>query len=345
MAAPIYLFTGPEFGERNAAVEAVKTALKKKYGSSDEFLYYAADTRLEDVVSQLRTESLFTPATCIVLRGAEVIKKKEDVELLSAWVTSVTPSAKHKNPLDSSVLVLVSDEISVDAKLEKLIPKENKKVFWELFDERKEEWLHSFFRKNGYALASDAAETILDMVENNTEELRAECSRFFLCFPKGHTVTGGDVEQILAHNREESAFTLFDAMADASLQPQRRLENALSILQKILLTKAGNAVLLIAGLTACFRRLLAWHMLHANGAYVDDFSLRTSGFASKKARAQYNRAARVWTCGQCAAVLALLSRTDIEIRSMGSAFVETQLVLLLYGIILKYGASASCYEP
>ena len=344
MAAPVYLYSGPELGGRNAAVDAVKAALKKKYGASDEFVYYTADTRLEDVISQLRTESLFVPATCIVLRGAESIKRKEDIALLSDWIASVTPSAKNKAPRDSSVLVLVSDEISVDAKLDKLIPKENKKVFWELDAERKEAWLHDFFRKNGYALAPDAADTILELVENNTEELRSECSRFFLCFPQGHTVTSDDVEQLLAHNREESAFTLFDALADAAEPPQKRLEGALLILQKILLTKGSNAVMLIAGLASCFRRLAAWHALHAGGAYVDEFTLKTSGFASKKARSQYSRAARVWTAGQCMAVIALLSKTDMEIRSMGAAFTETQLSLLLYEIVIKRGASACGYE-
>lgn len=344
MAAPVYLFTGPEFGSRNEAVNAVKAALRKKYGSSDEYVYYAADTRLEDVVCQLRTESLFVPATCVVLRGAEAIKKKEDIELLSDWISSVTPSEKNKSPSQSAMLVLVSDEISVDAKLTKLIPAENKKVFWELDADNKETFLHNFFRKNGYTLAPDAAETILDMVENNTEELKSECSRFFLCFPKEHTITSEDVEQLLAHNREESAFTLFDAMADFSQPAQKRLENALLILQKILLTKAGNAVMLLAGLVSCFRRLSVWHSLHAGGAYVDDFTLKTSGFSSKKARAQYSRAARAWTSGQCMAVIALLSKTDMEIRSMGAAVTETQLTLLLYEIIIKRGASSSSYD-
>ena len=188
MEIPVYLFCGPEIGQRNDAVDAVKSALKKKYGSSDEFLYYAADTRIEDIVSQLRTESLFTPATCIVLRGAEAIKKKEKIELLGDWIDSVTPSAKNASPSDASVLILVSDELSVDAKLEKRIPKEHKKQFWEMFDDRKEAWLRDFFRKHGYTLEPEAAETILDMVENNTESLRTECSRFFLCFPKEHAI-------------------------------------------------------------------------------------------------------------------------------------------------------------
>ena len=344
MAVPVYLFCGPEIGLRNDAVDAVKTALKKKYGSSDEFLYYAADTRVEDVVSQLRTESLFTPATCIVVRGAESIKKKEEIALLGDWIASVTPSAKNKSPSDSSVLVLVSDELSVDSKLEKLVPKENKKQFWEMFDDRKEEWLHAFFRKNGYTLEPDAASVILDMVENNTEALRTECSRFFLYFPKEHVITSDDVEQNLAHNREESAFTLFDVMADGSLPCEKRFENALAILQKILLTKNNNAVMLLAGLASCFRRLSVWHSIHAGVAYVDDFTLKTSGFGGKTIRAQYAKASRLWSGGQCMAIIALLSKTDMDIRTAGNAFVETQLTLLLYEIIIKHGASAAVYE-
>ena len=344
MPTPVYLLTGPEIGERNDFVEKLKADLKKKFGSSEDYLFYAADTRVQDVVAQLRTESLFNPATCIVLRGAEQIKLKDDITLLGEWISSVTPSAKNKSPSETSLLILVSDEISVDAKLEKLIPKENKKIFWEMFDDRKEEWVQHFFRKNGYSILPDAITTILDMIENNTEELRNECGRFFLCFPKEHAITSEDVEQILAHNREESAFTLFDAMADSETSVQKRLENALQILQKILLTKNSNAVMLIAGLASCFRKLSAWHRIHAGGAYVDDVTMAKNGFSGKTIRTQYARAARVWTAGQTTAIIALLSKTDMEIRSMGNTFYETQLTLMLHEIIIKKGASSATYE-
>lgn len=344
MAAPVYLLTGPEIGERNDYIEKLKADVKKRFGASDDYLFYAADTRVQDVVARLRTESLFCPATVIVLRGAEQIKLKDDIALLGEWVASVTPSAKNTSPAESSVLILVSDAVSVDAKLEKLVPKEHKKIFWELFEERKEAWVQNFFRKNGYAIDADAVDTVLAMVENNTEELRNECGRFFLCFPQDHVITGADVEQLLAHNREESAFTLFDAMADADSSVQKRLEGALQILQKILLTKNGNAVMLIAGLASCFRRLLVWHRLHAAGAYADDITLRQNGFAGKTIRAQYARAARVWTQGQAAGIVALLSKTDMEIRALGTAFVETQLTLMVYEIVVKRGAYTASYE-
>lgn len=344
MAVPVYLLTGPEIGERNDFAEKIKADVKKKFGSSEDYLFYAADTRIQDVVAQLRTQSMFDPATVIVLRGAEQIKLKDDITLLGEWIASVTPSAQNKSPVDSSVLILVSDDISVDAKLEKLIPKENKKIFWELFEDRKEEWVRNFFRKNGYSVDMDAVGAILDMVENNTEELRNECSRFFLCFPKDHLITTADVEQILAHNREESAFTLFDAMADSETSVQKRFENALQILQKILLTKNNNAVMLIAGLASCFRRLLVWHAIHAGGAYVDDLAMKQNGFSSKAARTQYSRASRVWTQGQTSGIIALLAKTDMEIRAMGNAFTEAQLAMMLYEIVVKRGAYMASYE-
>lgn len=335
MAAPIYLYSGPEIGSRNEQVESIKNSLIKKFGDVDNYLLYASDSKIEDIIAKLQTESLFVPATCVVLREAELVKKKEEIELLSSWL---------KGAKDSAVLILVTDEISVDAKLDKLVPKENKQIFWAMDESRLASWLQGYFRKNGYAIESDAVDSILELTENNTEALRGECNRFFLCFPRDHTITESDVEQILAHNREESAFTLFDAMANPNESPSSRLEESLSILQKILLTKNNSPVMILAGLASCFRRLELWHSIHAGGAYLDEFTLKTKGFSSKTARNQYSRAARVWSFGQCAAVLASISGTDSEIRSSGQSLQETQLSMLLYEIIMKNGGRCAKYE-
>lgn len=340
MTTKIYLLTGPEIGEKNDYIEEIKSSIREKYGSSDEFLFYANDSRLEDVVAQLSTESLFTPATCIVLRGVESIKKKEEVDLLNSWIKS---SSKNDDT-SVSVLIMVSDEISVDSKLEKIIPKENKKIFWEMFEDRKETWLYNYFKKNGYSLEPEAALSILDMIENNTEELRRECSRLFLCFPTGKLITEEDVENVLSHNREESAFTLFDAMIDDSLSVQKRFDNCLQILQKILLSKNNDFVLLIAGLVSCFRKLSLWKSIHANGQSLSDNDLRSFGFTSKKAKNQYTKASRVWTNAQVAAIIAILSKTDMEIRSSGTTFVNTILSMMIHEIVVKKGVYSSSYE-
>jgi DNA polymerase III subunit delta len=334
MDIPLYLYTGPEFGERNAAVQAVKDAMKKKYGVLDEYLFYATDTTVAGIMTVLQSGSLFSSASCIVLRAAEAVRKKEDADMIVSWTKSAAES--------TSALILVSDEVSIDSKIEKCVPPSHKKVFWEMFDDRKIPWLNDFFRKNGYTVDDDATEDILDMVENNTEELRSECSRFFILFPKGHNITSQDVEAVLAHNREETAFSLFDTMASGE-PAYHKFELSLSVLQKIRLSKDSSSVMLVAGLSSCFRRLETWHKLNASGQN-DDFNLKINGFSSRKAKSQYSRASQIWSPGQTAAILAGLSSADMDIRSGGMLVEDVLLQKLVYEIVIKKGASCAEYE-
>lgn len=342
MSIPVYLYMGPEFGERSDAVNSLKNALKKKFGTFDDYLYYASDTSVASVVSLLQSESLFTPATCIVYKCAELIKKKEDIELLESWIKSVTPSSKNQSPKDSSVLILVSDETKVETKLSKLIPEENKKIFWIMFENRRVPWLKDYFRKNGYTIEDDAAELILELVENNTESLKTECSRFFICFPQGTCITCENVESVLANTREETVFTLFNALTDAGQSQTHRFENALLILEKLRLAKEPY-VKLISGLASCFRKLAAYHELSKAGR-PDDFKLKTIGISTSTMRTQYSNAARLWSAGQTMAILSLLSAADMNIRSSGTALEESYLELLLYSIVVKKGGSIQTYQ-
>ena len=148
MSAPIYLYTGPEAGEKNDQILALKEELHKKMGSSDDFVYYGTDLNMSDVVAQLMTESLFIPATFVTIRNAELVKDKKDIDMLAQWVQTAEKTKK-----ETTVLVLVSDELKVDSKLEKLVPAANKKVFWEMFENRKEQWLYSFLRKTVMTLS------------------------------------------------------------------------------------------------------------------------------------------------------------------------------------------------
>ena len=335
MAAPVYLFTGPEFGERNEAIEAVKSAHKKKFGEIDEHLFYLQETPFSQIMTLLQSGTLFSNGVLVVCKGAELLKKKEDVSMLSEWLEG--------NPEPSSVLILVSDEVSVDSKVDKLVPPQNKKKFWEMFDNQKVPWLTKFFTKNGYHLNQDAAELILDMIENNTQALKNECSRFFIIFPKDHTVTVEDVEKVLTHNREESAFTLFNQISQSSDSAEKRFENGISILQKIRLSKDSSSVMLIAALSSCFRKLVLWHKVNANGI-ADSFTLKVNGFSSVPMQNQYKNAAKIWTTGQATAILAVLASTDMEIRSGGTLMEDILLEKMLYEIVVKKGAALSTAE-
>lgn len=336
----IYLFTGPEIGEKNEAIATIKSLAQKKNGSLDIYSYYAADVRVQDVISQLQNESLFTQATFITLRNAEQIKLKSDIELIAQWAKSSGNSP--------NTLILVSDENSVDKKLEAAVPSSHKKMFWEMFENQKPQWVQNYFKKNGFSITSDAVESILDMVENNTEVLKSECSRFFYCFEKNHQITESDVEKILAHNREENAFTLFETMADSSKSQSDRFESAVEIFHKIRVSRDGAGVALIAGLTYCFRQLRTWHLLQTKAKQenreVSKQELASNGFSGKTNQSRYTKAAKVWTSGAVSSILALLASTDMSIREGGSSLEDTRLIMMIYSIVMKNGVYPAEYE-
>ena len=336
MTAPIYLFTGPEFWDRNDAVENIKSALKKKYSSVDEYLFYLIETPLSQAMTTLMDGSLFSEATCVVIKGAELIKKKDEIQIIESWLES--------NPSDSTTLILVSDEVAVDSKLEKLISTSNRKKFWEMFEDQKLPWVKNYFSKNGFSIEEEACELILEMIENNKEALKNECSRFFILFQKDHVITAEDVDSIISHNREENAFTLFNRLTDTSDTPQGRLESGLSILQKMRLSKDNSSVLIIAGLSSCFRKLQTWHNMISENPYPDDMTFKVNGFGSKLQQKQYRSASKLWTAGQTAAVLALLSSTDMQIRTSGQLLEDLLLQKMLYEIVIKKGGSSALWE-
>ncbi len=326
---------------RDEAADAVIKALKKKFGEVEEHVYYLNETSIGQAISQLDNGNLFASATCVLCKNAELLKKKDEIALVEDWCKAAEASGE-----DSSALIFISDEISVDSKLDKLVPAPNKKKFWEMFDNQKIPWLTDYFRKNGYSLTDDAAQMILDMVDNNTLALKNECSRFFLCLEKGKTVTPEDVDSFLTHNREENAFTLFKQMIGSYETSSERLEEALEVLQGIRLSKDSSSVPLIAGLASCFRRLVLWHRLKdESGSYgPDDATLKSNGFGSSLIQGQYRKAAKIWTKGQATAILAILSSTDMEIRSGGSATEDILLQKMLYEIVVKKGASMATAE-
>ena len=332
MTPPVYLFTGPEFGERNDAIENLKNSVSKKFGSVDNYLFYASETPVNEFMSVLQNESLFSEATFITVKNAETIKKKDEIEIILNWIKNVKS--------ENAVLVLVSDEISVDSKIEKAVPSSNQKKFWEMYEDKKLPWLQNYFSKNGYTLTEDAGNLILSLIENNTQSLKAECSKFFICFPKGTKITEETVNKILTHTREENAFSLFDAMSNSQKTSQERFQNSLEILQKIRLSKENSSVMIIAGLSSCFRKLSLWHKLRLEGKN-DDFNLKINGFSSAKIKKQYLSAAKNWTSGETSAILSILAETDMNIRSGGTLLENTLLEKALYEIIIKKGSSSA----
>jgi DNA polymerase-3 subunit delta len=313
-----YLYLGPEIGEKQDAIAELRRQLG---GSAVEYSsFYAGETPVTDITAFLRNGSLFADTRLILVKNAEAFKgaeakKKADVELLASYMEA---------PRDDTVLVLVSEEIKLDARLEKAAGPANKRIFWELFENRKAAWVENFFRREGFRITPAGVEAVLELVENNTDALRRECSRLMLFLGKDRPADAADVEKWLAHSREESAFTLFSRIALGDLI------RAVEILHTLLAAKE-SAPGIIACLASCFRKLRAYRRLTDSGVN-DEFEFKKIGLASSRARKDYAAAAgRNLDADRS---LALAAEYDLRIRSAGTpaeSILMNMLVLKLAG--------------
>ncbi|MCL2801872.1 MAG: DNA polymerase III subunit delta [Treponema sp.] len=329
----VYLFLGPELGKRQDAVDGIKADLKKTSGGNEieNTVFYAVETTAAEIADTIQNISLFADTRIIIIKNAELIKKKDEIEIIDAALAN-----KDKN----TAVIFISDEIKLSASLEDAImqpdvPKDNRRVFYELFEKEKNEWVRQFFKREGYNIDKECIDTILEMVENNTEALRRECSRLVFFAKETNSLSQYEIEKWLSHNREESAFTLFTRIAAGDLL--KALESL-----SVLLAAKQSAQSILAGLAWCFRKLGDYiNLLETSGAgQPNSFELKKIGLSSPKARDDYSAAARRYNSESAEKCLALTAECDRNLRSTSAALEN----LLMDRYILNIITAANNYR-
>jgi DNA polymerase-3 subunit delta len=269
------------------------------------------------MVSALRNGSLFADSRLFFVKNAEALKKKEDLELLASYMAS---------PQENTTLILMSDGISLDKALEKA---GGKRVFWELFENKKTEWVANFFRRENFRIDNDGISAILELVENNTDSLRRECSRLMLFLGDKRVVGEAEVENWLAHTREESAFTLFSRIAGGDLT------RSVEILHTLLAAREAP-VAILAALASCFRKVRDYAALSEAGV-KDELEYKKIGVGSaySRVRKDYAAAGKRYGVSGAGACLSLTADFDLRIRSGGAAFESILMDQYLYEVICK----------
>ncbi|MBU0935902.1 MAG: DNA polymerase III subunit delta [Spirochaetes bacterium] len=312
---PVHILGGPETGRRNDYLKQLRSQCAKEWQEEAEaHTLYAHESPVDALLSLTMNGTLFSSGKFIVYMGAEQIKGKADVQALSRYIA---------NPAERTVLVLVSETYGVDKGIEDALPKEAKKIFWELSAGEMERWVSDFFAGKGLRIEQDALELILEMVENNTDALRLECSRLCLFYAAGTHIKEADIEQYIAHNRSEDAFSLFDRMAAGSF------EQALETWMAILASRESNGISLMAGLLWSLRRLANLHQAMAGGTPYEQ-AARLLRITSRKMLAIYDRARRRWPAELCRHLIAYGVETDIQLRSLGQAHERILVELFIY---------------
>jgi len=294
-----YIFLGPELGKKQDEVDSIK----QKIPDAEITTFYAGETSVSAIADTIQNNSLFSEKLLIIIKNADAIKKKDEVDLLVSCIDNLD---------ESTSIIMLSDELKLAAALDDSVPKNNRKIFYELFEREKNEWLKQFFKREGFNIDKDSISVILEMVENNTEALKRECSRLVHFLPREERgesqVNTEDVEKWLSHNREESAFTLFSRIACGDLS--KALESL-----SVMLAAKESAQSILAGLAWCFRKLGDYLNLLETGDANNSFELKKIGLSSPKAKDDYAAAARRYNAESAEACLALTAEYDNLLRS------------------------------
>ena len=311
MSGKAFIFLGPETGKKQDAIGEIRT----KLAGPEETVFYAGETSAAAIANVVQNHSLFAQSRLFIVKNADQIKKKDEIALIASCMEGLE---------QDTALVLVSDEFKLAAGLDSACPKENRTVFYELFENEKNEWVRSFFRREGRSIDSGGIATILEMVENNTEALRRECSRLMLFLPKDRPAQSEDIERWLSHSREESAFTLFSRIAAGDIA------KSVESLHTQLAAKESPAGIL-AGLAWCFRKLRDYLALLEQGE-PSGFDLKKIGLSSPKVKSDYANAARRCNSAAADACLALTAEYDILARASGTVFEQTLMDMYIVKI-------------
>jgi DNA polymerase III subunit delta len=319
----VYLLLGPEEGEKRQFIDDYIQKAAKKLGEKPEILkFYTFESTMIDIVALLQNGSLFSKYTIVMLFNVETIKSGDDLKILLDYLD---------HPSETATLFLVSSQFYLPGKkIQDKIPGSNKKIFWELAENRKQSWIHEFFKKHDIQIEQPALAFLLEMVENNTQDLKSICQKLSLFFGSGSIIKEEDLGKYVYHSKEENVFTLFERIT------QRDFSASIEILHKILLSGESDGIKLLSGLLWQLRKLLEFKRLLKQNFHSYEIFKKLK--LNKKNQHIYSLAHKNYTLKEIVTILVLIFDFDVGLRGVKADMHTMMFQLLLYYIIKKGGA-------
>lgn len=320
---PVFLLLGPEEGEKDRFISSQIDSLRSRLGEDPEiYRFYPFESNLLDIFALLRNGSLFAKHKVVILSNVEEISKSGDLSLLTEYA---------RNPSPEGTLFLRSTEInSVSQRIQKAVPPSNKKIFWEMFENRKSDWVTAYFRNRDIRVDREAVGYLLEMVENNTRELDHECERLAQYLGTGAVITPDTIEKYCYHSKEENVFSLFERVASRDFTASHE------VLTAILLSKESEASSVLAGILWQVRKLLRIkHLVRDN--YPLEEILIILKLRSKKSQRIYLNANKNYSLEEVENLIRLAAEFDSRIRRASSELSGLLIHLFLYYAVIRGG--------
>lgn len=332
----VYLLLGPEEGEKKEFIEREKKRVLSMYSDAELYTFFVGDDTEESLYAALSQSSLFSSYRFIVIKGFENATKTDG--LAKALIEYAM------NPDESAEVIILSTESStgnIPKEIVSLAGKDNTKIFWELKESDKINWIRGYVRQEGFSITKEAIDEILSSVDNNTLEMKNLVSSIilFLELQKNTKVIDETViESYAARTKGENGYTLFNAVA------MKDLEHALLIVASIVLQDIREVTPAFTVLQNQFRRLEAClemkgmrineRQIFADVEYFSTYAPQKpiKGINFKQAPI-FSQAMRNYTLSECSDIVLYLGRMDSEIKAAGTEMTKILLEEVIYNII------------
>jgi DNA polymerase-3 subunit delta len=333
-----YLLLGPEKGLKEDFIKELRSGI----GQCEVSKFYSFEDYEAELFAQLNNNDLFADHKLVILDEAQELKTADKVKPIVEYI---------QNPSDCATFVMTSTELYINSSIMGAVESQGKdfvKKFYEMFESRKNEWLSSYFRRNGLGIEPKAISAIIEKVENNIQDFENTCSQMVVyakTIPGKTTVTYDDVEDFLTHTREEDEFSLFTYISFG------KLESALDCLHVLLRTKDASAVasMCASRLSTYFRRALS---LQINVQKGMGMSLRrdedSSAFGAKyfvsdrpitmpRDREVYRECCRRYSQADIERILVALAEYDVKIKEAGTAMQSIMMERCIVDVVCNKG--------
>ncbi len=336
-----YLLLGPEEGEKNDFLRDEKKRILSEHPDAEIHQFYVGDDTGENVGSVLLQSSLFSSFRFVVIKQYENRSDRDGITaaLIDFFKSGqrdaeviIVSSEKSKNKIPQGILSGIGDS--------------GIKIFWEMFENKKREWIVNAFRKEGFSIRPEAIEEILFSTENNTQDMKNLVNSLSLYFhatmPEKTAITVDDIEQYAIKTRGEDGYTLFAAIAEGNL------EHAVLIMQTILESDSYGAIRAFSIISSRFRLLeaalemkskgISMDLIEKNAEYISPYpsSFREKGIRKRELPVML-KAMSNYTLSEVRTIITYLGRFDSELKSTPTELMMIVLTTMLHRIIIDKG--------
>ena len=336
-----YILLGPEEGDKNEWIKKKKAQILKEHPDAEIYTFFAGDDNGAAVNAVLAQSSLFSSYRLAIIKMFENRTKTDGIA--DAVISFLKSGQK-----DADLIIVTSEksDAKIPEQIKKLIPKENRIFFWEMFENKKREWIVKAFRDEGFGISDDAIDEILFSVENNTQEMKNLVSSLTLYFraaiPDKKSISAEDISEYAIKTRTEDGTTLFQAIAERDLEHAILIMKTISESDPMGLQKAfqtvGTRFRLLESFMGNIEKGMSVQDAASSATYLSPYPENfTQSGIRKKEIPVFSKAMSGYKVSDVRAIISYIGRMDTDMKSAGSDIAITLFSDVLYTIIAFRG--------